>query len=247
MSTTTATSEGFLLSHVVNQGDVAAAQALLSEMGISPNEVNASGETALHVAIRRCLPAMAELLLRFGANAAQPSDVRCGAQTPLHLAAELDQCTILTMLLAFGADPSVRNAQRQTPLHVAALLGHVAAARVLVAHGADVSASDSLGRTPLSLAETAAKRSASHAEIAAALLAAIRDAYGASAAEAHGVDEAAVALAGGPIAVLGSGQSVKVSGVPILASTHFVAEARSEDATRIAWLQTAPPPKTKPR
>ena len=231
-------SDGFLLSHVVNQGDIAACQALLTESMVDPNAPNAAGESALHVAIRRCLPSLVELLLRFDANPGQPSDARCGAQTPLHLAAELDQNAALAMLLQFGADPNVVNAQRETPLHVAARLGHASSARMLIAHGASVLAEDGLGRSPLRLAEASARRSAAHAEIAAAIMVAIRDSQGAGAADALKVDHAAVAAAGGPVAAVAAGNATRLSGIPLLPSGQFMAEARQMDAAHIAWLNT---------
>lgn len=239
------TPEGFLLSHVVNQGDIAATQALLSEastLGIDVNDsLNPAGETPLFVAIRRCLPAMIELLLRFGANPQIATDARCGKQTPLHLATELDQCATITMLLTFGADPNTLDAQKQTALHVAARMGHVSSARVLIAHGTNLLAEDGYGRTALRLAETSAKCSLAHAEIAKVLLAAITDAHGKQFVDENNlkVDETANAAAGGPIAFLMSGQVVKSSGVPLLPASQFLQEARQIDAANIAWVNSS--------
>ncbi len=239
------TPEGFLLSHVVNQGDIAATQALLSEastLGIDVNtSLNPAGETPLFVAIRRCLPAMVELLLRFGADPQIATDARCGRQTPLHLATELDQCTAIALLLAFGADPNTLDAQRQTALHVAARMGHVSSARILVAHGTGLLAEDGLGRSALRLAEASAKCSAAHAEIAKLLLAAITDAHGKQFVEDKNlkVDETANAAAGGPIAFLMAGQVVKSSGVPLLPASQFLQEARQVDAANIAWVNSS--------
>lgn len=241
----TTTEESFLLSHVVNQGDIAATQSLLSEasaIGIDVNSINSSGETALFVAIRRCLPAMVELLLRFGADPQIASDERCGKQTPLHLATELDQCSTIAMLLSVGgANPNTVDAQKQTALHIACRLGHVSSARMLIAHGTNLLAEDSLGRSALRLAETSAKCSPAHAEITSVLLKAIADAHGTAYVEENNlkVDETAVAAAGGPIALLAANQPVKVSGVPILPSGMFMQQARQVDQANIAWVNSS--------
>ena len=231
-------SEGFLLSHVVNQGDLAACQALLNEGMVDVNAATPAGERCLHVAIRRGLSAMAELLLRFGADPRAASQPRCGQQTPLHLAVELDHGPCLQMLLAFGADPNAVDAQRQLPLHVAARLGHVASARVLVAHGSALADEDSLGRTPLRLAEASMKRSSGHAEIVTLLLSSIGSAHGAQALDALKVDAEAAAAAGGPLAALDAGHAIRVSGVPLLPPAAFAAESKHLDTTRIAWIHT---------
>lgn len=234
-------SEGLLLSHLVNQGDIAAVQALLTEAMVDVNSATPAGESCLHVALRRCLPSMVELLLRFGADPGMASLERCGKQAPLHLAVELDQGPSIAMLLSFGADPNKLDAQKQTPLHIAARMGHVTSARMLIAHGANIVAEDGLGRTPLKLAEWAMKRSDAHAEIAEALMAALKEVY------PHGgvpdtvgrMDDAAVAAAGGPIAVIAGGQACRLSGVMVQPSSQFMSEARANEAARISWTQTA--------
>ena len=267
IQTSSSTEEGFLLSHLVNQGDIPAVQALLSEgsaLGIDVNtDLNPSGETALFVAIRRNLPAMVELLLRFEADPNIATDERCGKQTPLHLAAEFDQCTSMTMLLQFGANPNTVDAQKQTALHIAARMGHAASARILIAHGTNLLAEDLLGRSALRLAETSAKCSTAHAEIAKLLLASITDAYGNAFVEENNlkVDDVAIAQAGGPIQMLMGGNSggggassagggsssssatanvsLKISGVPIQSSHLFMQQARQIDSSNIAWVTSS--------
>lgn len=227
--------EGFLLSHLVNQGDIAAVQALVTEAMVDVNAPTPAGESCLHIALRRCLPSMLELLLRLGADPRLASEERCGRQSPLHLAVELDQGAAIGLLLAFGADPNVTDAQGQAPLHVAARMGHVTSARMLIAHGANVAAEDGLGRTPLRLAEWAFKRSPAHAEIAEALYVALKD-VGVDGVSK--VDEAAVAAAGGPIAVIAGGATCRVSGVDIKPAPAFMAEARQIEAAHVAWTVT---------
>ena len=68
----------------------------------------------------------------------------------LHQAAESNDITGLSTMLACGFDVNIRDKDRVTPLHRAAMGGHPEAARVLLAAGADVNALDGMfAATPL--------------------------------------------------------------------------------------------------
>jgi tetratricopeptide (TPR) repeat protein len=70
-----------------------------------------------------------KVLLQAGAspNAAGP-----GGFTPLHIAGEIGNLSLIMSLLEHGADPQVRNIEQQTPADVAAEWGHVDATKYLL-------------------------------------------------------------------------------------------------------------------
>jgi ankyrin repeat protein len=88
-----------------------------------PSHVHAfDGEgTPLHKAASWCLPAIAEVLLEFGADVhAQPE----GAWTPLHQAIQKCQnedadIRLIEILLRYGADPNIRSSSGESPMDMA--------------------------------------------------------------------------------------------------------------------------------
>jgi tankyrase len=100
-----------------------AIEALL-KAGVNIQETDKNGVTPLHFAVRFRSPAAVETLLRHGANANQTCK-RSGS-TPLHravtttgapsTAGKQDEAKeIIKLLLAYGADPSLRNKMGKTP------------------------------------------------------------------------------------------------------------------------------------
>lgn len=69
--------------------------------------------------------------------------------TAIHAAAARGGVEILSLLLAYGADVTLKNQQGEMPLHIAK---NAACIELLIAHGADVNAVDNAGRTALHLA-----------------------------------------------------------------------------------------------
>lgn len=71
--------------------------------------------------------------------------------TPLHIAARLQDSYIVQLLLNEGADENAGNVRGQTPLHVAVETAQPDNVRELLAAGADVNIVDLSHRSPLDL------------------------------------------------------------------------------------------------
>jgi len=124
------------------QGDRAAVQSLLN--GRAKQEVAAAPESAVALvwAATRNDVAMADLLLRAGANVKGVNEF--GA-TALYAAATQADPAIAAKLLAAGADPNTALFSGETPLMEAARRGNLATVRVLLAAKADPNARESNG------------------------------------------------------------------------------------------------------
>jgi len=72
--------------------------------------------------------------------------------TPLHLAAELTDSTLLKSLLQAGIQPASTTLSGATALHTAVESGHVENVKLLLAAGADPGAEDTTGNAPLHFA-----------------------------------------------------------------------------------------------
>ena len=124
------------------KGDRAAVQSLLN--GRAKHEVAAAPESAVALvwAATRNDLAMADLLLRAGANVKGVNEF--GA-TALYAAAAQPDPAITAKLLAAGADPNTALFSGETPLMEAARRGNLATVRVLLAASADPNARESNG------------------------------------------------------------------------------------------------------
>lgn len=102
------------------------------------------GWTALQLAVMRGHPAVAQVLLKAGADVGGDQ-----ANPPLHLAA-MGGCGELTaVLLRHGANANAANAHGTQALHHAAQTGRPDLVAQLLDHGAEVDAKDRQGRQPL--------------------------------------------------------------------------------------------------
>ncbi len=72
--------------------------------------------------------------------------------TPLHLAAELTDSTLLKSLLQAGVQPASTTTSGATALHTAVVSGHAENVKLLLAAGADPGAEDTDGNAPLHFA-----------------------------------------------------------------------------------------------
>jgi ankyrin repeat protein len=159
------------LHHAAEQGHVEVINLLVALDADLDAWEQHTGEKPLHLAVRRRHRAVVRALLAAGADP-NVRDLDWG-YAPLHTAV-LSGATreladffalrdtiataheLITMLLAWGADPNPRDAFRdETPLHTAARLGKSEAVFALLAGGADRAARNVRGRRPLDLAADA--------------------------------------------------------------------------------------------
>jgi len=140
----TANAETPLIAAIKNQ-DHQAARSLLKQKALVA-QTEPDGTTALHWAVRVDDLELVQALLRAGAtNAAN----RYGT-TPLELAAENGNPSIIAALLQAGADAKAATAEGETMLMTASRTGNVEAMRVLLVHGADPNAHENwYGETAL--------------------------------------------------------------------------------------------------
>lgn len=157
----------------VKQGDKAKVAALLASQPSLATARDASGVSAVLLALYHGHRAVAEVLVAnhraldiFEASAVGSAeraqtllaaDPRLLTQfsadgwTPLHLASFFGQRAVVETLLASGASVSTRsqNAMTNAPLHAAVAGGHSEEARLLVDRGAEINARQAGGFTPL--------------------------------------------------------------------------------------------------
>jgi ankyrin repeat protein len=138
-----------LLHVAVRRNKCGIAAALLEHHDdIDVNAMDDQGKTLLHH-VSPGGTEMMELLIAHGA--AVDARTRDG-DTPLLLAIEKRDLSLIPMLLAHGADAGVHNNRGETPLHrISTWLDsrHYELAKSLLEHGANVDAIDLQGQTPL--------------------------------------------------------------------------------------------------
>ena len=129
------------------------AEVLLNH-GADINLENISGKTPLDIAVEENATETATVLRKYrnrSRTQAAP-DVNTkdeNGQTPLHLAALVNDYEKVQMLLNSGADVNAKNNSNYTPLHYAANEDAHEIAELLLKNGADIKAQDEYGYTPL--------------------------------------------------------------------------------------------------
>ena len=167
--------KGLTPLHVAATHHQLAAAQLLLILRASVSARSLTGQTPLHLAARRTDGAMAELLLTnrapvdardkvgntplltalqtaSGDSVEKQTAVRDTKVNVSVLAVQQQQLGFVRLLLAFRADPNLRNTDGLTPLIGAVSLGNEPVVNALLAAHADVNAADGLGLTPLHLA-----------------------------------------------------------------------------------------------
>ncbi len=158
---------------LVQSGDLAQVKAALDEDPELAHARTLDGLSALLMAVYYQQPAVARLLLKYGAQpnlheacalglletveallATQPDQVNTFAPDgfqPLGLASFFGHLGVVESLLAHGAqvDSASRNPMKVMPLHSACAGGHTAIVQTLIARGAPVNARQAEGFTPL--------------------------------------------------------------------------------------------------
>jgi hypothetical protein len=109
------------------------------------------GLTPLHIAVNRNSIENVRALVDTGrAKVNVKSSI---GNTPLHVAAEDAEHTIVQFLIDRGAHVNVKNSRGWTPLHVAAFSGRTNVVKILLDNGAIPFTQDSSGDTPSNLAK----------------------------------------------------------------------------------------------
>lgn len=136
------------LFNMAAAGDVDGVRMLLTA-GVHPDQVNASGGTAMHAAAMCDSEAIAALLLEFGADA---NVINIAGITPLHEACIRGSNAALRVLLESKVDPNIPCRQGVTPLLLAVSNKHLSCVRMLLDAGARINDEISEGRTVLHMA-----------------------------------------------------------------------------------------------
>jgi len=168
-----------VLHYAISSGNYPSEIEFLLDRGATVNDRNRRGETPLHLAVQKPVPALALLLLSRGANLFTTNNegnsplalifqktatwwqnfftqeilsLRDNSlNTPLFHAVSLDNPALVRALLQYGADPNLQNRTGSTPLHEAVRSNAGETAEALLQGGALVSANDLQGNTPLHL------------------------------------------------------------------------------------------------
>ncbi|XP_042891876.1 ankyrin repeat and protein kinase domain-containing protein 1-like [Penaeus japonicus] len=119
---------------------------LFVELGVSINQGDSQGLTALHIACSHTYIHLAGLLIKARANVNARTHQN---HTPLHLAAMRGSSELVQLLLSHRANVDSLDDDSRTALHYAAGSGNAALVELLLSSGADPSLLDNMGNTPL--------------------------------------------------------------------------------------------------
>ena len=122
-------------------------QVFVRSPKIKPNALNAKGESPLMIAAIKGDIAVADQLIKKGA------DVNKTGWTPLHYAASGGNADIIKLLLEKNAYIDAESPNGTTPLMMASMYGSTAAVKLLLTDGADASLKNQLGATALNFAQ----------------------------------------------------------------------------------------------
>ncbi|MBO9482524.1 ankyrin repeat domain-containing protein [Salinisphaera sp. G21_0] len=134
--------------------ELLAVNILLAE-GADPNIPDKDGSTALDFAVLRWSASMVDDLLAHDANPDKPGDIHSGRfSNPLceALSKQYTDDDIVSMLLAYGADPNKTSKNGDTPLHLAIASSNSTCVDMLLAHGANPNIRNRSGQTALAVA-----------------------------------------------------------------------------------------------
>ena len=123
------------------------AEVLIDWPKIDVNALNSKGESALMLAVLKDHQALAEKLIKKGA------DVNKTGWTPLHYAATNGHLALISLLLENNAYIDAESPNKTTPLMMAAMYGTAAAVKLLLEEGADPQLKNQQGLTAVQFAE----------------------------------------------------------------------------------------------
>jgi ankyrin repeat protein len=123
------------------------AEVLIDWPKIDVNALNSKGESALMLAVLKDHQALAEKLIKKGA------DVNKTGWTPLHYAATHGHLALISLLLENNAYIDAESPNGTTPLMMAAMYGTPEAVKLLLQEGADPQLKNQQGLTAVQFAE----------------------------------------------------------------------------------------------
>lgn len=123
------------------------AEVLIDWPKIDVNALNSKGESALMLAVLKDHQALAEKLIKKGA------DVNKTGWAPLHYAATNGHLALISLLLENNAYIDAESPNGTTPLMMAAMYGTAAAVKLLLQEGADPQLKNQQGLTAVQFAE----------------------------------------------------------------------------------------------
>ncbi|MDQ3060708.1 MAG: ankyrin repeat domain-containing protein [Pseudomonadota bacterium] len=131
----------------LSDGTLKAARTLIDWPKTDVNQVNLKGESALMLAALKGHLALADLLIKKGA------DVNKTGWTPLHYAASAGHLPVIRLLLDNSAYIDAESPNGSTPLMMAAMYGTPDAVNLLLQQGADPTLKNQQGLTALQFAQ----------------------------------------------------------------------------------------------
>jgi ankyrin repeat protein len=145
-------SPSFKFLDAVRKSDGAAAEEVLNKPGstIVNTRDSSSGETALHIVVKRRDKTWLAYLLQHGAD---PNIRDRAGVAPLQIAVGLGFTEGVELLIQYRADVSQANDAGETPLITATHRRDLQMVRLLLGGGADPSRPDSSGRTAMDYAK----------------------------------------------------------------------------------------------
>ncbi|XP_041350116.1 serine/threonine-protein kinase TNNI3K-like isoform X2 [Gigantopelta aegis] len=141
-----------MLIEAIQRSDVGLAKKILQGKNYTCIDCQTARRhgTSLFWASCRGLLEIAQLLI---ANNANVNIATAWGSTPLHAAADSNNCEIIKLLLKSGANVNVQTEAGDTPCHLAAYRGHAQAVQLLVEGGADIGITNNRYHLPVHEAE----------------------------------------------------------------------------------------------
>lgn len=138
------------LIEAIEKGDSALAIGYIVDRNADHLLTEMQGYTIIHLAAKKGLYKVVELLIARGANVGRNGEYKASAL--LHWAVEHRHLRVVRALLRAGADVDHRDHSFRTPLSIAAEKGYTHIARYLLDSGANLEALSRNGRSPLFMA-----------------------------------------------------------------------------------------------
>jgi len=123
---------------------------MLLDKDANPNNLTATGQSALHYAASRNRYRIAELLV--ASSAELNVQDQTSFATPLHRAASKGNLKIVKLLLENECNPNLKDVEGNTPLHLACEEERTEVAEILIQYGSSITLLNKEEKTPIELA-----------------------------------------------------------------------------------------------